>query len=658
MTPPARAAGPCPRGASGLHLASGPPRASTLHPLPERAPLAAGQRARHGQHLARRLVPAGLTLLLGVATASAPRAALPPPSAAAAAQPRAATPAPAATLAIAITRAGAIETSVAHLPGRLLASAVARDAAGRHGLVLLVADVTARAAAASGTGVDTRTAAPAAGQDPPAGQGPPASQGLRASKDQPANQDPPASQDPPAARDPAAGNDPAESGPRSLYFLVPGSLALERLAAALPERTNAVAALIPAAGGAADPLIVGEPGALYVVDLPREGGTGSCRKLLAAPGLDLRSLRLASSGAPRPRLPWLAVARAGRLELLASDPASPPPLRELRPIASFPLPLTAEHEPWGIKLTSSPVHLLPEPAGPAAVAVPASGPSQPAAPRFAMGPEPQGRRRLRTLLLAAAAGEPPVEAWSLLQGDAQDLDGSFLDWAGRPALVVSSVPKFGVFVKRDLQLFVLARDRSRGGAPPAFAVHTECLLWHELGTYFAAAASSRGRDLVVIYPEGMGGKKLHVLAYADMGQGRLAAQPRVSSVDVEADAWFYGADLTGDGIADLLVKSQGRLLLYPGVANAYRLADRPAWNFALPLPPPRAKARRGDRSGDTEEARQEDRQERASRAAAARLAGLVDLSGDGHSTLFLGVASDRDHTAVVAVRRTTMQPPR
>jgi hypothetical protein len=535
-------------------------------------------------------------------------------------------PAPSAGREVEVARSGPMETSVAHLPGRLLAAAVARDAAGRYGLALLVADVAEPAAANAPDGDE-------------------------------------------------AGY-PAETGPRSLFFLVPGNPELKRLATGVPEQVNAVAALASTAGGA-DPLVLGEPGTLYAVDPPRDGGTGNCRKLLAAPGLDLRSVRGENDRTPRPRLPWLAVARAGRLELLAAEPPAQSP-RTLRQIASFPLPLTSEREPWGIKLTSSPVHLLPEPAAlpqsappsasPAALpsqlgASAASGtavaggmapalPGETAAPRLAVGPEPQGKRRLRTLLFAATAGEAPVEAWSLLPGDAQDLDSSYVTWGGRPALVISSVAKFGIFVKRDLQLFQLARDRSRGGAPPAFAVHTECLLWHDLGTYFAAAAGGRGRDLVLIYPEGMRGKKLHFLAYADLGQGRLAAKPRVSSVDVDADAWFYGADLTGDGVADLLVKSHGRLLLFPGLANAYRLADRPTWSFTLPAPPPRAKSEHKAKDED----RDEDRQERPKHAAGAHLAGLVDLRGDGHSTLFLSLAAEPGRTALVAVRRFLDQP--
>jgi hypothetical protein len=534
-------------------------------------------------------------LLLGISIPSAPAA-------------------PAAPREVEVARSGAIETTVAHLPGRLLAAAVARDAAGRYGLAVLVADVPE----------------PAAAHDPDGPDGG------------------------------AAAGEPAPDGPRSVFFLVPGSPALERLASSVPERVDAVAALASPAGGA-DQLILGEPGVLYAVEPARgDAAAGAYRQLLAAPGLDLRSLHGDRAGAPWPRLPWLAVARAGKLELLAGDRSSPSP-RELRPIASFPLPLAAAREPWGIKLTSSPVHLLPEPAASAATAAssPARQPdasspaNEAAAPRFAVGPEPQGKRRLRTLLLAATAGEAPVESWSLLPDDGQNLDSSYLAWNGRPALAVSSVPKFGVFVKRDLRLFLLARDRSRGGAPPAFEVHTECHLWHQIGTYFAAAGGGRTQDLVLIYPEGLSGKKLHFLVYADLGQGRLAARPRVSSVDVDADDWFYGADLTGDGVSDLLVKSQGRLLLYPGVANAYRLADRPAWSFTLPAPPPRPKTGHEARDGGKDE----DRDEHPSHAAGARLAGLADLRGDGHSTLFLGLAVERGRTALVAVRRSE-DPPR
>jgi hypothetical protein len=562
----------------------------------------------------RRTLPARWAL---VAAALAPLAAAPSPASPAAPAAPASPAAPgvvaAAAPAVEISRSGSLETSVFRLPGRLLASTVARDAGGSFGLAVLVAE----------DGGHPRE---------PAGQ-------PRVSAD-----------------------DPVPGPPRALFFLEPGSAVLKRLADALPEKLNALAALAGSggSGGNGDQLILGEPGILYTLDPPPWSGTGAgarCRRLLAAPGLDLRSLHAERAGELRPRLPWVPAARTGRLELLAGD-ASASALRELRPIASFPLPITAARKPWGIQLASPAVHLLPAalalpapPAVPAVLAPTSAVQAAPFGPRFAAGPEPQGEQRLKTLLFSATAGEAPVEAWSLLPAAAQDLESHYAVWDGQPVLAVTSIPRFGIFVKRQLQLFLLTRDRSRRGSEPVLALQTDCHLWHPLRTYFANLAATGRQDLVLIHPEGLSGKKLRFQVHTGTGQGRFAAQPRASSVDVKASDWFYGADFTGDGVPDLLVRDdQSRLLLYPGLAKAYRLADRPSWSFHLPVPPPPPRsAKRKPREDDGGNGGGD--QPPVPAPLGARLADLVDLRGDGHPTLFLAIPDAQGHTQIVAVRR-------
>lgn len=572
--------------------------------------------------MTRRALPVCWTL---VAAALAPLAAAPPPaSPAAPASPASPAVVAAAPPAVETSRSGSFETSVFRLPGRLLASAVARDAGGSFGLVVLVAD----------DGGHPRE---------------------------------------PAVQPRDSADDPAPGLPRALFFLEPGSAALKRLADTLPEKLNALATLA-GSGSRGDHLILGEPGILYTLEPPPWSGAGagaSCRRLLAAPGLDLRSLHGESAGEPRPRLAWVPAARAGRLELLAGE-ASAPVLRELRMVASFPLPIAAARESWGIRLTSPAVHLLPAPprvrtasappsaAGPPAppatpplTAPPPAGQPASFSPRFAAGPETQGEQRLKTLLFSATAGEAPVEAWSLLPAAAQDVESVYAVWDGQPALAVTSLPRFGIFVKRQLHLFLLARDRSRRGSAPVLAVHTDCHLWQPMKTYFADLAATGRQDLVLIHPEGLSGKKLRFQVYANAGQGRFAAQPRTSSVDVKATTWFYGADFTGDGVPDLLVRDdQGRLLLYPGLAKTYRLADRPSWSFHLPVPPPpprtaKRKTKEEDEGGDDDD----DHPPRPATPPAGRLAHLVDLRSEGHPTLFLAIPDAQGRTQIVAVRR-------
>ena len=563
------------------------------------------------------LAAAALATLMAVAPSASPASAAAPASPASPALP--ASPgvvAAAAPPAVETSRSGSFETSVFRLPGHLLAAAVARDADGSIGLAVLVAE----------DGGHPRE---------PAGQ-------RRASAD-----------------------DPAPGLPRALFFVEPGSTVLRRLADALPKKLNALATLAGSggsggsgdSGGNGDHLILGEPGILYTLDPSPWSGAGAgagarCRRLLAAPGLDLRSLRGERAGELRPRLPWVPAARAGRLELLAGDAAAPA-LRELSPVASFPLPITAARKSWGIQLTSPAVHLLPAPLAP--LAPPASSAAaQPASfrPHFAAGPEPQGEQRLKTLLFSATAGEAPVEAWSLLPAAAQDVESLYAVWDGQPVLAVTSIPRFGIFVKRDLHLFLLTRDRSRRGSEPVLALHTDCHLWQPMRTYFANLAPTGRQDLVIIHPEGLSGKKLRFQVHINTGQGRFAAQPRSSSLDVKASDWFYGADFTGDGVPDLLVRDdQGRLLLYPGLAKSYRLADRPVWSFHLPVPPPPPRSAKGKPKEDDEGVGGDDHPPVPAPPLAAHLADLVDLRGDGHPTLFLAIPDAQGRTQIVAVRR-------
>ena len=68
-------------------------------------------------------------------------------------------------------------------------------------------------------------------------------------------------------------------------------------------------------------------------------------------------------------------------------------------------------------------------------------------------------------------------------------------------------------------------------------------------TYFGDLAATGRQDLVLIHPEGLSGKKLRFQVHTNSGQGRFAAQPRTSWVDVKASGWFYGADFTRHGFS-------------------------------------------------------------------------------------------------------------
>ncbi|HEY4595861.1 MAG TPA: VCBS repeat-containing protein [Thermoanaerobaculia bacterium] len=353
-------------------------------------------------------------------------------------------------------------------------------------------------------------------------------------------------------------------GPKSLWLFDPERHALERLAAGLHEEVNAVAGFDLDGNGAPAP-VVSMPGVIFAP------AGGRAREVMESQAIDLRSV--AGSG---PGRLWIPVAHTGVLELLASGPGG-----TLARKASFPLPVRAEKQRWGVRLSSPPVSLLP---------------GDP--PLFAAGPEAEGRRRLKTVL-QPADGTAAFEAWSLLPaGERMVGDYAYLRLDGAPVLAVASFEKIGVFAKKRFRLFPLNRDRSRKGSPPAFATETDCPLWFPLDATAADVDGDGRQDLVLAHPNGLRGKELLVSAYHGLGNGKFDPNPRRWKLGEAVTDWSYGADWTGDGLPDLLVYVGDHLLLYPGEAKGSRpLAGKALWSFPVPGAPKREQRNDEDAEG-------------------------------------------------------------
>jgi len=337
-------------------------------------------------------------------------------------------------------------------------------------------------------------------------------------------------------------------GPKSLWLFDPERHALERLAAGLHEEVNAVTGFDLNGDGALTP-ITSMPGVMFAP------AGGRPREVLESRAIDLHSVT--GSG---PGRPWIPVAHTGILELFVAGPGG-----TLARKTSFPLPVKAEKQRWGVRLSSPRLSLLP---------------GDP--PLFAAGPEAEGRRRLRTLL-QPADGAASFEAWSLLPaGERLASDRAYLRLDGAPVLAATSFEKIGVFAKKRLRLFLLNRDRSRKGSPPVFATETDCPLWFSLDATAADVDGDGRQDLVLAHPGGLRGKELLVAAYHGLGNGKFDPNPRRWKLGEEVTDWRYGADLTGDGLPDLLVYVGDRLLLYPGEAKGGRpVSGRALWSFPV-----------------------------------------------------------------------------
>ncbi|HSS50535.1 MAG TPA: hypothetical protein VLX28_16485, partial [Thermoanaerobaculia bacterium] len=212
-------------------------------------------------------------------------------------------------------------------------------------------------------------------------------------------------------------------GAKSLLFLDRERRSLQRWIDTLHEETNVVTAFDLTGKGVAGPL-AGMPGVIFA-----PAGGGAARKVLNESNVDLRSVAGRSMGRP-----WIPAAHTGLLELFERGDGG-----TLKHHGVYQLPVKAERQRWGLRLSSPPVTLLP---------------GDP--PIFAAGPQVAGRRRIETILIPLD-GTSPVEAWSLLPGEERlmNLDRRYQRFDGVPMLAATSFDKLGVFAKKRFRLYLL-----------------------------------------------------------------------------------------------------------------------------------------------------------------------------------------------------------
>lgn len=346
--------------------------------------------------------------------------------------------------------------------------------------------------------------------------------------------------------DPAAAGTP--QGPRSLYLIEPDRPgAPRRLLDGLPAEADALAAA-DLDGDGAEEILLGEPGRLLTLGSP--DAPAAPRLLLEAAGFDLRRQRRQASAEGQ-----LQAAETGRLrtwKLAGGMPVAGPEKA---------LPVRAARERRSLRLSSPPVTMLASSAG------------EP--PLHAVGPEDNGKLRLRTLLLGADGKS--TESWSRLPGR-ETVDGfRYVTLDGRPVLIVTTADaeKVGVFAKQRFRLFPLNADRSRSGQPPSLAFETESNRWFPVDPVLLDLDRDGRQDLVVLQPEGVGGGDLVIDTFFGQGNGRFERPRRLKLSNQEARVWSYGPDVTGDGAADLVTLSKAGLRVFAGTSDPRReLLDR------------------------------------------------------------------------------------
>lgn len=336
----------------------------------------------------------------------------------------------------------------------------------------------------------------------------------------------------------------APEGPRSLYLIDPEtSGAPRRLLEGISDEayTLAVADLD---GDGAEEILLGAPG--KVSSLGTAEAPTAPRTLLEAPGLELR-------GGPG-EAPVFQAPAVGRLRTWTLDGGRFVPGEEQA------LPMRAERGRRTLTLRSQPVTAVTSPGG---------------APLRFVGPEANGKLRLRTLMLRPDGSR--AEAWSQLPSPEEVAGFWYLHLDGKPVLIVSTTDaeKIGIFANQRLRLFPLSSDRSRSGQRPSLALETASHRWFPIEPVIADLDKDGKEDLVLLQPEGLAGGDLMIDTFFGQGNGRFEKPRRTKLGNLEARAWRFGRDLTGDGRPDLVTLSKTGLNLYAGTADPRRdLIDR------------------------------------------------------------------------------------
>lgn len=339
----------------------------------------------------------------------------------------------------------------------------------------------------------------------------------------------------------------APEGPRSLYLIDPERAgAPRRLLDGLPAKSNAIDSA-DLDGDGAEEILLGEPGKLWTLGSP--DAPAAPRLLLEASGFRLRRT---------PSGTFQAV-EMGRLRTWRLDAG------RLVPGPEQAVPVHAARDGQSLRLWSLPVAEIGDP------------------PLQAIGPEENGKLRLRTILLGPDGQR--TETWSQLPGREKVDSFRYVALDGRPALIVSTsdADKIGIFAKQRFRLFLLGTDRTRSGKPPSLAFETESHRWFPVEPVLLDLDKDGKQDLVVLQPEGLGGGDFVIDTFFGQGNGHFERPRRLKLNNLEARSWRYGKDVTGDGLADLVTISKTGLRVFAGTGDPRKdLLDRhPGQTVAL-----------------------------------------------------------------------------
>ena len=328
-------------------------------------------------------------------------------------------------------------------------------------------------------------------------------------------------------------NDDANS--RTLLEFDPsGDGRLEVLASGLPKTIRSVHTL--AGHGGREKILLGEPGAIYRLNM----GASTLEPLFKAKHLDLGYSKHFLAGDE------LLIPRVGQVESWAWNDG------RLEHRHSLELPVRVDRQRGGLRVFTPPLSLL----------------KSQGTQNLVLGPVPQGRQRLHSEILSFGAEGEGSESWSLLPSPEAVEDRWYVSIDGKPALVVTttSTEKIGVFEKKKLRVFPLSSDRTRSGRAPRLALDTTTRRWFSPSVEVLDWDDDGRDDLVLITPDGFGGKKLILSVYFGKGSRTFSNRPRKTVIVAPQADWHFGSDLDGDRRPDLVTADENGLRIFSGAS--------------------------------------------------------------------------------------------
>lgn len=342
--------------------------------------------------------------------------------------------------------------------------------------------------------------------------------------------------------------------PRQLYRVRGGEA---QLLLEVPREIESLATW-PQPGPAAQELWLGEPGRIF--RLAGDGATWRLEKLLERPGLLLPALAEAGFAEDH-----LTAAGVRQLLRYTREPAGIFRLQQ-----ETALPVSARRLATGLEISTSPGRTL----------------SLGGREVYLLGPQKAGPQRLRSYLIdpAVSGEEGRKELWSRLPADEEVQQSFFTEIDGQPFLVALTSPD-SALGKLNLQILPLREDRTRAGAGPSFRTETASRIWFEPEVELRDLDGDGRLDLVLIESEGISGNDLWISCWRGLGKGRFERTPVITKLDHKEATWTWGQDLSRDGRPDLLVFSEGSVLLHKGLGGDGRIVDKKA-HARFELPPP------------------------------------------------------------------------